>query len=333
LSFTATVSIKTCSSYADSYVTIVNSNGIEIAFYDEDNCGYYSYGYNEDLLVSLPAGNYEVRVYSFWADYSWYSLEVAIIGCGGNEASDSVDVYSLSEDSEEVNLDFVHPLSSSIEVVSTDNCASTWDGRLGSGWTYYGQIGISLVETTTVSLVTCGSELDTVIELTQHFADGSDLFIQTFDHDNCRTDGDGYYGSHYVNEDVSVELSPGHYTVSVTGYSSMWGEHATLEVYVDGCTTQSPSLAPTAEPAMGFSQIPATTSAVLIGVSIASTLCCVSIIVGIAYCCCFKARTPARRAMEGSQNGVQAFDQSPGSKVQMLQLQPAMVQQCVYTSE
>jgi len=354
LSFTATVSIKTCSSYADSYVTIVNSNGIEIAFYDEDNCGYYSYGYNEDLLVSLPAGNYEVRVYSFWADYSWYSLEVAIIGCGGNEASDSVDVHSVSEDSEEVTLDFDHPLSSSIEVVSTDNCASTWEGRLGSAWTYSGQVGISLTETTTMWLVTCGSELDTYIQLTQHFANGSDSVIQIFDQDNCGTDDDSYWGSSYVNEDVAVELSPGHYTAGVSGWNLL-GDHATLEVYIEGCQES------------WFHDLDKVMS-VIIGVSIGSVVCCLCIIVGIVYCCgccCFQATHAAAEALGGSQAAVPAYGQSPGAQVQMLQpqyvvqqqqqqplcavqqqqpqfvqqpqmavpQQPAMVQQCVYTSD
>jgi len=352
LSFTATVSIKTCGSDADSYVTIVNSNGVEIAYYDSDNCGYYTYGYNENLLVSLEMGDYEVRVYSFWGYHSWYSLEVAIIGCGGNEASDSVDIVSVEEDSEEVTLDFDHPLSSSIEVVSTDNCASTWEGRLGSAWTNDGQIGISLTETTTMRLMTCGSELDTYIQVIQHFADGSDLVILIFDQDNCGAEDDSYWGSHYVNEDVSTELSPGHYTASVSGWMTLM-DHATLEVYIEGCQES------------WFHDLDKVMS-VIIGVSIGSVVCCLCIIVGIVYCCgccCFKATHAAAEALGGSQAAVPAYGQSPGAQVQMLQpqyvvqqqqqqplcavqqqqpqfvqaqaapQQPAMVQQCVYTSD
>merc|ERR1719300_1352040 len=76
LSSAATLSIKTCDSYQASYVTIVNANGQEIAEFDDDNCGYQSFGYNEDLLVSLPQGNYEVRVHPDWAYSEYISLNV-----------------------------------------------------------------------------------------------------------------------------------------------------------------------------------------------------------------------------------------------------------------
>jgi len=342
LSYASTLSIATCNSYDDSYVAIVNANGQEIAAFDEDNCGYYSWGMNEDLLVSLPAGDYEVRVYSFSGYYSdWFSVDVAIVGCGGNVASSSAAVYSLNgDDSEETILGFDHPFEHEIEIVTTDDCTSTWSGRVGGPWAEHGQIGISLTETTTMWLVTCDSEMiSTYIELTQHFEDGSEYVIQTFADDSCMSDSQDS-STDYTNQEVSVELSPGHYTARVSGLS-LSGGHATLEVRTLDCVEHW-------------------IVAIIIGAVIGSLCFCICVIVGIAYCagcCCFKATEAAVRSMQApaveGMDEVPSYPQSPDSQVQMLQMQPqyahvvpqqppqyaaqqqqpAMVQQCVYTSD
>jgi len=312
LSYASTLSIATCNSYDDSYVTIVNANDQEIAAFDDDNCGYYSWGMNEDLLVSLPAGDYEVRVYSFSGYYSdWFSVDVAIVGCGGNVASSSAAVYSLNgDDSEETILGFDHPFEHEIEIVTTDDCTSTWSGRVGGPWAEHGQIGISLTETTTMWLVTCDSEMtSTEIELTQHFDDGSESVIQTFADDSCVSDSDDS-STDYTNQQVSVELSPGHYTAKVSGWS-LTGGHATLEVFTDSCVDHW-------------------IIAVIIGAVIGSLCFCICVIVGLAYCCgccCFKGTEAAVKAMQApAVEGNGSYGQSPGSQVQMLQMQPQYAQ-------
>lgn len=301
LRWSATLSIKTCESEEDSHVYIYNTMGDLIHYADDDNCGYESYGMNEDLLLDLDAGEYMVQVGSLNDGTYDFSLRVAIIGCNGLEADDSLDRVWIRDDSHEV-VSASHPHSNDFEVVSESNCASHWNGALWSGWgeeyTEYGTIGITLTKPTLVHLMSCGSQWDTQLYLVQHFRTADDSLIDIYDDNNC-AGNDGIHGNTMWNEDVSVPLEPGHYTVEVSG-TDFWGENAVLEVRLDGCTGEET----------------VSVIGIVIG-AVIGIICFVIFIAGIAKwrkLCCFRAKKAAK-------NEIPSFPQSPGSPIPMLQPQ------------
>jgi len=166
LSSSAMVSIKTCKSEDMSYVTIYNSQGVAIWQVVDGNCGDLSWGSNQDLLIDFAAGEYTVEAASWYDGIKEFSLEVEIIGCEGVEAEESLDIVSISEDSPEIEIDvdleFNHPAAHILDVVTDNDCAAWWNGELwtgyGSEYPEYGAIGVTLTETTTVNMMTCGSE-------------------------------------------------------------------------------------------------------------------------------------------------------------------------------
>lgn len=347
LSSSAMVSIKTCKSEGMSYVTIYNSQGVAIWQVVDGNCGDLSWGSNQDLLIDFAAGEYTVEAASWYDGIKEFSLEVEIIGCEGVEAEESLDIVSVSEDSPEIEIDvdleFNHPAAHILDVVTDNDCAAWWNGALwtgyGSEYPSYGAIGVTLTETTTVNMMTCGSDSNTYICIVQHFADANDLLIECYDDNNC-VGGDDYSGNTMWNEDVSKTLSPGHYSVAVSG-DYFTGAAASLEVRLDGCTE-------------GYIHhiIGAIIGAVI------GTICFCCFLAGIAkWCklCCFKVKE-ATKAVEGTKHEIHSYPQSPASQVEMIQTQyepqlmmqqpPSyvtqpqgapqkcpIVQQCVYTSE
>lgn len=129
-------------------------------------------------------------------------------------------------------------------VVDEDHCSYTLNGTLhtpiGGDYIDTDSISVSLSKTTVVQIKTLGSEMDTFLDIKQHFNNESDQSTDILNQDNCGgSNGD-------QNEDLNIELSAGEYTIVVGACESEHDGAFRLEVSLYHCDSSNESASWTA---------------------------------------------------------------------------------------